>query len=108
MDEIGDIEEYLRYVGRFRQSRYGKQFRSQFRDSRGTAELAMLAAPTEKEYEDFQRAVTAMTAEEKRCPEAVTDEQIGAIAERGGADRGNVSIFLNGYVLARKKARTSG
>ncbi len=107
MAEIGDIEEYLQYVGRFRRSQFGKQFRSQFRDSRGTAELAMLAAPSEEEYEDFRRAVAAMTAQQKQCPEKLTDEQIGAIAQRSKADRGNVSIFVNGYVLARKKAGTS-
>lgn len=104
--EIGDIEEYLAYVGRFRQSRFGKQFRSQFRDSRGTAELAMLAAPTEEEYEDFRRAVAAMTEREKQHCEELTDEEIGDIAQRSGTDRGNVSIFVNGYVLMRRKART--
>jgi hypothetical protein len=107
MTEIDSIEEYLQYVGRFRQSSYGKQFRSQFRDSRGTAELAMLAAPTEKEYEDFERAVAVMTAQQKQCPEKLTDEHIADIAQWSNADRGNVSIFINGYVLARKKARAS-
>lgn len=107
MAEIGDIEEYLQHVGRFRRSSFGKQFRSQFRDSRGTAELAMLAAPTEEEYDDFRRAVAAMTEQEKQCPEKLSDEQIGAIAQQSNADRGNVSIFINGYVLARRKAGTA-
>lgn len=106
MEKIEDIEDYLRYVGRFRKSRYGKQFRSQFRDSRGTAELAMLAAPSEEEYEEFERVVAEMSDEEKRCPEALSDEQIGELARRSGADRGNVSIFLNGYVLARRQAQS--
>ena len=106
MAQIGDIEEYLQDVGRFRQGSFGKQFRSQFRDSRGTAELAMLAAPTEEEYEDFQRAVAVMTVQQKQCPEKLTNEHIADIAQWSNADRGNVSIFINGYVLARKKAGT--
>ena len=104
-DELENIEEYLEYVGRFRGSGFGRQFRGQFKDARGTAELAMLAAPSEKEYEEFDRAVTAMTAEEKSQPEKLSDEQIKDIAARAKADCGNVSIFINGFVLARKKVK---
>ena len=100
--EFDDIESYLAYVGRFRQSSYGRQFRTQFRDKQGTAELAMLASPSEQEYEQFRRAVAVMTENEKNHPEVLTDEQIKDIARTADADCGNISIFINGYVLARK------
>ena len=108
MDSIKDIEDYLEYVGRFRRSGFGKRFRVQFRDTRGTAELAMLTAPSEKEYGDFQRAVAVMTEKEKSEPEKLTDEQIKGIAEKAQANCGNVSIFINGFVLANKKAVAQG
>ncbi len=104
MKKFADIEQYLRYVGQGRQSSFGKRFRSQFRDNRGTAELAMLAAPDEQEYEDFCRSVAVMTTDEKENVELLSSEQIKDIAQRAQADCGNVSIFLNGYVLAQKKA----
>jgi len=75
MDSFADIEEYLEYLGRFRQSGFGRAFRSQFRDTRGTAELAMLAAPSEEEYDDFRRAIEAMTEKEKSHPEKLTDSR---------------------------------
>lgn len=101
--EFGTIEEYLEIVGRCRQDAFGKRYRSQFRDRRGTAELAMLAAPSEEEYEDFRRAVETMTENEKTNVEQLDDEQIRRIAQRCGADAANVSIFINGYVLAKRK-----
>ena len=100
--EFADIESYLGYVGRFRRSGYGRQFRQQFRDKKGTAELAMLASPSEQEYEEFCRAVAVMTEKERKHPEELTDEQIKDIARSAGADCGNISIFINGYVLSRK------
>ena len=63
----------------------------------------MLAAPTKEEYEDFLRAVEIMTEEEKSQPEKLTDEEVRNIAERAHADCGNINIFINGYILARKK-----
>jgi len=105
MEEVKNIEEYLEYVGRFRENDFGRRFRRQFRDLRGTAELAMLSSPSEKEYGDFCRAVEVMTAEEKRQPEELSDADILVIARRAEADSANVSIFINGYVLARKKGR---
>jgi len=99
-----DIDEYLEYVGRFRQSSFGRRFRGQFHDLQGTAELAMLAAPSEAEFNDFRRAVEAMTAEEKNNPAALNDEQVRAIANRAGAEIANVSIFINGFILAHKKS----
>ncbi len=102
---IGSIEEYLEFVGRGRGDAFGKRYRTQFCDRRGTAELAMLAAPSEEEYEDFRCAVEVMTEAEKADVEQLRDEQIRDIAERAQADTANVSIFINGYVLAKKKSR---
>ena len=101
---FGNIEEYLEYVGRGRGDAFGKRYRSQFRVRRGTAELAMLAAPSEEEFEDFRRAVEVMTEAEKADVEKLSDEQIREIAQRAKADTANVSIFINGYVLAKKKS----
>lgn len=97
------IEEYLKYVGRCRQSDFGKRFRSQFQNTQGTAELAMLAAPSEEEYSQFCRVVETLTPDETKNLEKLTDEQIQRIAKRAEADAGNVGIFINGYVLAQKK-----
>lgn len=102
--DFDTIEKYLEHVGRQRRSDFARRFRRQFQDTRGTAELAMLAAPNEKEYADFQQAVARMTEQEKTHPETLSDEQIRDIAERAEADPGNVSIFLNGYILARRPA----
>ena len=107
MEVLDNIEDYLEYVGRFRQNAFGSRFRNQFRDTRGTAELAMLVSPSEEEYRDFQRAVEAMSEKEKSEPEKLTDGQIKDIAERADADCGNVSIFVNGFVLAREKVKAS-
>ncbi len=99
VDAIDNIEAYLEYVGRCRGSDFGRRFRRQFRDSRGTAELAMLAAPSAEEYDEFRRVVAAMTEDEKRQPEQLTDERIKEIARRAAADAGNTAIFINGYIL---------
>jgi len=104
MENCTNIEDYLEYVGRFRQNDFGRQFRTQFRDTRGTAELAMLASPSQSEFDDFRRTVQAMTEQEKSAPEELTDQQIADLARRTGADPGHVNIFINGYILARKNA----
>ena len=103
--EISSIEEYLEYVGRGRGDAFGKRYRNQFRDRRGTAELAMLAAPNEEEFEDFRRVVEVMTEDEKANVELLGDEQIRELAQRVQADTANVSIFINGYVLAKRKSK---
>ncbi len=101
------IEEYLEQVGRGRNSSFGRQYRSQFRDRRGTAELGMLAAPSEEEFTDFCSAVSVMTEKEKSQVKSLTDEQRAGIAERCGGNSGNIGIFFNGYVLAgRETAET--
>ena len=105
MAKFANIEEYLEYVGTFRNSAFGQRYRHQFRDVRGTAEFAMLASPSEQEYNDFCKTVSVMTEAEKNQPELLGDEQIREIANRAQADSGHVGIFINGYVLARQKAR---
>jgi len=99
------LEAYLEQVGQCRGQNFGRRYRDQFRDTRGSAELAMLAAPSEEEYEEFYRAVAVMSAQEKAAPEHLGDAEITEIAKRAGVDVGNVSIFLNGYVLATKATR---
>lgn len=96
------IEDYLEDVGRCRNSRFGQRFRSQFRDMRGSAELAMLASPSEDEYRDFCDAVAVMAEREKLNAGQLSDDQVAGIAERSQADCGNVNIFFNGYALEVK------
>lgn len=55
------IDEYLEKVAQFTDSRYGRMIRNQFKDHRGSSELAMLAAPTADELEQLKRAVAIMT-----------------------------------------------
>lgn len=104
MAKFANLNEYLEYVGTFVNSTFGQRYRQQFRDARGTAELALLASPSEAEYRDLQSAVAVMTEDQKNHPEDLTDEQIQEIAKQAQADCGTVGIFINGYVLARKKA----
>lgn len=94
------IEEYLEQVGRGVESAFGRRYRQQFRDQRGTAELAMLAAPTAEEYEDLKRTVAVMAQREKDRAYALTDDEVQDIAARADADAGTVGIFFNGYALA--------
>ena len=68
----------------------------------GTAEIAMLAAPSQQEYDEFHRILETMTEEEKAHPDLLTDEQIQDIAQRAKAETANVSIFINGYVLTNR------
>ena len=105
MDNSGSIEEYLAQVGRGRGDAFGKRYRQQFRDMKGTSELAMLAAPSEEEYEDFRRLVSDMTEQEKQHIELLNEEQIQDIAKRSGASVGNATIFINGYIIACKQAQ---
>ncbi|MBI9016521.1 MAG: hypothetical protein JEZ07_04585 [Phycisphaerae bacterium] len=101
--QFENIEEYLEYVGQCRKGSFGPRFRSQFRDSKGTAELAMLAAPSEDEFQQFSNAVKVMTEAEKAEPEKLSDGQIADIAQSSGATVGVVGIFINGFVLSRKR-----
>ena len=96
------FEIFLDQIGRFRQSKFGKQFRNQFRDMRGTSELAMLKAPSEDEFQQLCRIVEVMADSEKAKPELLDDNDIEDIASRAQCDRGIVAILINGFVLERK------
>ncbi len=105
MKRPASIEEYLEQVGNGRASAFGRRFRRQFQDSRGTAELAMLAAPSEEEYADFCRLVAGMTEEEKANVGLLYAEEVRTVAQRCHADPGNAAIFLNGYALTQQRNR---
>ena len=93
------LEEYLQRVGQCREQSFGKRFRSQFQDTQGTAEIAMLAAPSQQEFEEFQRILAVMTEEEKLHTDLLGDEQIQEIAQLAKVEPANVGIFINGFVL---------
>ncbi len=98
------IEQYLEKVGRFSDSEYGKLIRNQFKDIKGSSELAMLAAPSAEELEQLKKAVAIMTPGEKQNADSLTDEQIQRIANDAQIDPANLAIFLNGYTLHCKHA----
>ena len=77
--------------------------RSQFKDIRGSSELAMLAAPSSEELEQLKRAVAIMTPSEKEKIDSLTDEQIQRIAADAEIDPANLAIFVNGFALHCKR-----
>jgi hypothetical protein len=77
--------------------------RSQFKDIKGSSELAMLAAPSAEELEQLKRALAIMTPDEKQNADNLTDEQIQKIAIDAGIDPGIFAIFINGYALHCKR-----
>ena len=79
--------------------------REQFRDTKGTSELGMLASPTEEELEQLRRAVAIMTADEKENADKLTDEQIHKIADDAKVEPGLFAIFINGYALNKKREK---
>ena len=97
------MEQYLEEVARFADSKYGKMVRDQFKDIKGSSELAMLAAPSSDELQQLEKAVAIMTAEEKQNVANLTDEQIQKIAVDAGTDPGIFAIFINGYALHCKR-----
>ncbi len=97
------IEQYLKKVGRFSDSEYGRLIRSQFKDIKGSSELAMLAAPSAEELEQLRKAVAIMTPGEKQYADSLTDEQIQKIAADVQIDPANFAIFINGYALHCKR-----
>ncbi len=97
------IDEYLEQLAAFADSKYGRMVRNQFKDRRGSAELAMLAAPTTEELEQLRRAVAIMTLAEKQNACNLTEQQIQHIAADAGIDAGNFAIFINGFALHRKQ-----
>jgi len=97
------IEQYLEKIAIFTDNKYGNLVRKQFKDIKGTSELAMLAAPSAEELEELKKAVAIMTPAEKQNVENLTDEQIQRIAQDAGVDPANFAIFINGYTLNRKR-----
>lgn len=85
---------------------YGRQFRSQFKDSKGSSELAMLAAPSSEEYEQLKRAVAIMTPDEKENAGSLSDQQILKIASDAGIDTGKFAIFINGFALELRRLKS--
>ncbi len=77
--------------------------RGQFKDIRGGSELAMLAAPSEQELQQLEKAVAIMTQDEKRTAAELTDERIQTIAADACIDPANFAIFINGYALHCKR-----
>ena len=73
--------------------------RNQFKDMKGSSELAMLAAPTAEELEQLKKAVAIMTPTEKENAGDLTDEQIQKIAADAKIDSGLFAIFINGYAI---------
>jgi hypothetical protein len=78
--------------------------RSQFKDIKGSSELAMLAAPTEDELQQLKKAVAIMTPAEKKNAGSLTDEQIQKIAADAQIDPAIFAIFINGYALHCERA----
>ena len=77
--------------------------RTQFRDLKGSSELAMLAAPSSAELEQLKKAVAIMTPDEKQNADTLTDDQLQKIAVDAGIDPGIFAIFINGYALHCKR-----
>lgn len=97
------IDQYLEEVARFCDSQYGNRIRGQFKDMRGTSELAMLVAPTYDELSELRRAVAIMTPGEKQTADRLSDDQIEKIAVDAHVDPANLAIFMNGYALVCKR-----
>ncbi len=97
------IEQYLDKVSSFTDSKYGNMIRAQFRDIKGSSELAMLASPSTEELEQLKRAVAIMTAAEKSEAEKLTDGQVAKIAADAGIDPAIFAIFINGYAQHCKR-----
>ena len=77
--------------------------RSQFKDIKGSSELAMLAAPSSEELEQLKKATAIMTPSEKESADGLTDEQIQKIAADANIDAGIFAIFINGFALHCKR-----
>jgi len=100
------VDAYVEKLSRFADDEYGRQFRRQFEDHRGSSELGMLQSPSGDELAQIKKAVAIMTQAEKRGAGDLIDEQIQRIADDAGIDRGMFAIFINGYALECRKAPT--
>ena len=101
------IEKYLEIVARFSGNDFGKLIRSQFKDIKGSSELAMLVAPGAEELDQLKKAVAIMTPAEKQNADNLTDEQTRKIADDAKIDPANFAIFINGYALHCKSVPRS-
>ena len=90
-------------MARFADSEYGRMVRNQFKDIKGSSELAMLVAPSTEELEQLKKAVAIMTPSEKEEADSLTDEQIQKIASDAQIDPANLAIFINGFALHFKR-----
>ena len=106
IDKIS-IEQFLEMVARFSGNEFGKMIRNQFKDFKGTSELAMLIVPDADELEQLKKAVAIMTPAEKQNADNLTDEQTQKIAEDAKVDPANFAIFINGYALCCKRVPSS-
>ena len=97
------LRQYLEKVLQKTGDSFGRQYRGFFADSRGTAELAMLASPTKDEAEQLKKAVAIMTDDEKNNAERLTDQQVRKIAQDADIDPAVLAIFINGYAIHCKK-----
>jgi hypothetical protein len=77
--------------------------RSQFKDIKGSSELAMLQSPSAEEFEQLKKAVAIMTPTEKQNAADLSDEQIQKIATDANIDPGLFAIFINGFNLECKR-----
>ena len=101
------IEQYLEMVARFSGNEFGKMIRNQFKDTKGSSELAMLVSPDAEELEQLKKAVAIMTPAEKQNADSLTDEQTRRIADDAKIDPANFAIFINGYALCCKRVSPS-
>lgn len=97
------LEEYLEKVGSKVDDQYGRYFRSQFKDTKGTSELGMLASPSKNEFEQLKKAVAIMTPAEKQRAEKLSDDEVQKIARDACIDAGIFAIFMNGFALECRK-----
>ncbi len=97
------IEQYLEKLAKFAESDYGNMIRNQFKDIKGSSELAMLAAPSDEELQQLKKAVAIMTPGEKEKADSLTDEQIQKIASDAEIDPAIFAIFINGFELQCKR-----
>ncbi|MBE0535971.1 MAG: hypothetical protein IH624_09905 [Phycisphaerae bacterium] len=107
MTDCVSIDQYLKKLARFVDDAYGRRFRRQFEDVRGSSELAMLQAPTGEEFGQLEKAVAIMTASEKQNAAGLGDETVRRIADDAGIDPGLFAIFMNGYALESKTTARS-
>ena len=97
------MDLYLKKLSLFVDDEYGQRLRQQFKDNRGSSELAMLQTPSSEELEQLKTGVAIMTPREKQNAENLTDEQIQRIADDARIDAGVFAIFINGYILECKR-----